>query len=138
MGDERVKTVEAVEIMPIRGIRKVTSRTPVWFDLKPRLGRKKGTLNFSTQFKRAVRKFELDQGKSFMEFVLEACKYEPSVLVSCLNKMLPNKVQIGLGPDDVNDVVKEIVQVICKHVHDPETLDAIARDIKKLDLSTSL
>jgi hypothetical protein len=58
------------------------------------LGKKKGTLDEVTKFKRAIELFEKKQGKTFYEILLERALRNPQVLVAIFKALVPQKSEI--------------------------------------------
>ena len=73
------------------------------------------------------------QGKDVIQrFVDGACK-NPVLLKALMDKLVANKIQIGIGPDDLTDIMGQVVNVIEKHVTSLKVREAIATDLEAIE-----
>jgi hypothetical protein len=94
-----------------------------------------GQPSYYQQLCNALTKYKLEKDFDLVDWIVCSSKKKPQFALAVLNKLIANKVQIGLGPEDVETVVNKIVGVITKHITDPKKLEAIAADIEALKLN---
>ena len=67
------------------------------------------------------------------EAIKQSKKGKPILMKALLDKLIANKIQIGVGPDDIQDVVNSVVDIIAKHVTNNKVREAIAMELEALD-----
>lgn len=72
-------------------------------------------------------------GRDPIRVFVEKAQTNPMLMKALLDKMVANKIQIGLGPDDLTDIINSVVGIIGKHVKDHAIREAIAKDLEELE-----
>lgn len=72
-------------------------------------------------------------GYDFVGDAVRQAKRNPVMMKALLDKLIANKIQIGLGPDDLTDILNSVVEIITKHVKDHKIREAIAVELEALE-----
>jgi hypothetical protein len=79
-----------------------------------------------------------ETGVDIYEHFVRMAYAHPAVLISLMNKVLPNKQSWTLEPNDVEEFKTKFLEIFARHVKDPHQLEAIALDLSKLTCTQSL
>lgn len=69
----------------------------------------------------------------FSHFVAEAYR-NPTVLIAAMNKLLPNKAQIVIAPEDMHALVSQVAVIVTKYVKDPDVLRNLLTELESIRL----
>ena len=72
-------------------------------------------------------------GYDFVGDAVAKAKKNPVMMKALLDKLIANKIQIGIGPDDLTDIMNQVVGVIEKHVSSLKVREAIANDLEQIE-----
>lgn len=89
-------------------------------------------LSITAAFHRAIRQVKVERNIDLLKHFVEQAIDNPQVLIACMNKLLPNKHQVSIGPEELERVVEKIVFICVKHVKDPVAMRDIQLDIENL------
>lgn len=84
------------------------------------------------RLKRAIQTIYDESSIDIYEHFVRMAYSHPAVLISLMNKVLPNKQSVTLEPNDIEEFKKAFLTIFQKHVKDPNQLEAIATDLANL------
>lgn len=101
------------------------------YDRRPKFG-DASKASFGARLREALNRWERHHNVDFFEEVIARARTSDSLAASLLQKFVPNKTQLSVGPEDLNSLLVAMTGLIGQHVKDPAALQAIAAGLKKL------
>lgn len=99
--------------------------------------RKKPLIGASALFRLALAEYQRENNINMFSRFLDLAQRNPTVMVALMNKLLPNKTQAVIAPEDIRYLLEKVSDVIARHVKDEPTLQLIIKDLQEISVPES-
>ena len=91
-----------------------------------------------SRFLAALEALERDKKVDLFEHFVHRARKDDPTLRAVMDKLLPNRTQINIGPEDINGVMESVADILTEEIKDPELLGKIIGRLEKLELQEAV